>query len=246
MARTPALVALVAAALALPALASAAELPRVLVLEVRTEQGVTPSVAKLLGELLLADVHASGRYGAIGASDLVTLLDVEQRKQVVGCASDTDCLSEIGAALGADLILDSSVGTIGARRVLSLKLIDVRAVQVRARETETVDDDDALIEALHRVAARVLGMPGAPVAEASGGVRPGWFVAGGGVLLAAGGAVLGGLALSDLSAFEASPFDEGRGDAADGKAAAADGLFIAGGVALVAGLTWLLIDGALR
>src|SRR5262245_40632414 len=98
--------------------------PRILVLKVRAEQGVPQGTANLLGEILLEDIHRSGRYDAISVADMTAMLDVEMQKQQVGCEGDNACLAEIGAAMGVDLILDASVGTVGLTRVLALKLID--------------------------------------------------------------------------------------------------------------------------
>jgi len=235
-----------------PSFAPAEEKPRVLVLNVRSEQGIERGTANLLGELLLDDVHKSGKYTAISFADMVAVLDVEQQKQVVGCADDARCLAEIGSALGADLLIEASVGVIGATRVLALKLIDVRAVKVLARETETVSDDEALIAAMHRLAAKLLGPPEAPpppiaiiappTPPPERSIRPGWWVAGGGAVVVAAGAVIGALALGDLSSFENRPFDDALGDAADTKAAVADVLYVAGGITLAAGIVWLLVD----
>jgi hypothetical protein len=216
-----------------------AELPRILVLKVRAEQGIPQGTANLLGEILIQDVHKSGKYEALGMSDVGAVLDVEQQKQVVGC-EDESCLAEIGSALGVDLILDSSVGTVGVTRVLALKLIDVRKVVVKARETETVSEDQALIGAMHRLVARLLGISERSEPRADRGTSPAWFVLGGGAVLAGAGALFGVLALGDYHDFEARPFDDPLGDSAKTKALVADGLYAAAGVAIVAGVIWLV------
>lgn len=224
------------------------EKPRILVLDVRAGEAVTPETARILGELLLTEVHASGRYRALGAADMVTILDVEQRRQVVSCDRDAECLAEISAALGVAMLLEASVGKVGAQRVVAVKLIDAEAVKVLAREAETVTDDEALIASIQRLTARLLGLePRSPLvaepATDASGVRAGWWIAGGGGLLLAGGALFGGLATHDFSAFQASPLDDSLGDSADARAAVADGLFVAGGVLVSLGLLWLWVGG---
>lgn len=216
---------------------------KILVLKVRAEQGIPQGTANLLGEILVEVIHRSGKYDAISTADMAAMLDVELQKQQVGCENDTNCLAEIGSAMGADLILDASAGTVGVTRVLAIKLIDSRKAEVKGRETETVAGDEELIGAAHRLVARLLGLPEPAAApQAEKGLKPGWFVVGGGVALAAAGAVVGLLALKDYDNFKANPFDDPLGDSAQTKAHLADGFWAAGAIAVIAGGVWLLVS----
>src|SRR5579871_5152154 len=146
------------AAFAGPAPATAAaKLPKIAVLSVHAEQGVSQGAANLLLELLTTDIQKSGKYDVISAADITAMVGFERQKALLGCTEES-CLSEIGAAIGADLMLDTSVGTIGNLRVLAIKLLDVKAGRALRRETETLGDDNALVDSGHRLVARLLGL----------------------------------------------------------------------------------------
>jgi hypothetical protein len=148
----------------------------------------------------------------------------------VGCTEES-CLAEIGSAIGADLLVDTSVGTIGNLRVLALKLIDVKVARVERRQTETVADDNSLVDAGHRLVAELMGLP-MPGATSSGKRIAGIGVLAGGAAFAAAGVVFGAVAEGQLGSYRNTE-DPNAAAGARNSAHIADGAY---GVAVVAAL----------
>lgn len=209
---------------------------KVAMLTVRAEPGVAQGTANLLGEVIAADAARSPKHQLMTAGDVAAIIGTERQRQLLGCAEETNCLAEIGDALGTDLLLDVSVGTVGNLRVLALRLVDARKGQAVRRESETVLNEAELVGASHRLTARLFGLP-PPEAQAR---RTTAFVAlGGAGALAAGGVILGVLANSDYQAFKADPFNDPLGDSARAKGFVADGLYA--GAIITAGIATILL-----
>src|SRR5512132_1453543 len=117
-----------AAALATP---SATPLPKLAVLRLKA---LDPSVAtdtELLVEVILADLAASHRVDAIGASDIEAMLGVERQRQLLGCSDNSSsCLAELGGALGAEYILVGTLAKLERSKRLDVKLLDTRTNRV--------------------------------------------------------------------------------------------------------------------
>lgn len=208
-------------------------------LSVRAEPGVAQGAANLLGEVIAAEAARSPLHEVMTTSDVAAAIGVERQRQLLGCGEETGCLTEIGNALGADLLLDVSVGTVGNLRVLALRLVDARKGQAVRRESETVLNDSELVGASRRLTTRLFGLP-PPEAQAR---RTTAFVTlGGAGALAVGGVVVGVLANADYQAFKQDPFNDPLGDSARTKGFVADGLYA--GALITAGIaTVLLLTG---
>jgi hypothetical protein len=114
-------------------------------------------VAKLLSELMLSEVTRFGRFDAIGSSDIVAMLGLERKRQMMGCADNSACLAEIGGALGADYLLTGQVGLLGTRYRVDLKLLDVKRARVMGREGDFAgQNEDALAAAVSTLVAKLL------------------------------------------------------------------------------------------
>ncbi len=219
--------------------------PRLAVLGARAEPGVSQGTANLLSELLSTDLAHSGRYEVLTSADVATLVGIERQKQLLSCG-ETNCAVELAQALGATLLLDASVGTVGNLRVLAIRLYDANKSKVLSRESVTVENESALVAAAHGALGRVLASQGAPlVPEVAAKHSPaGWYVLGGAAALAIAGGILGALAWTDYQAFKLSPFDDPLGSSAKGKAYAADGLFGGAIVAAVVAVVLLLLPAS--
>lgn len=194
---------------------------RLAVLDVRAEGGVTQGEANLIAEIITADLAKLDKYEVMSAADVATLVGVERQRQMAGCQESESCFAEIGAALGARLVVNASVGAIGNLRVLSLRLYDSMAGKTLARQSATVDDNAALVSAAHELTAKLVGAPPAATARKSRS-NAGWFVLGGAGVLAAVGAGVGIGAWSDYQSFKTDPFNDPLGDSARAKAITAD------------------------
>lgn len=209
--------------------------PKIAVLAVHADTGVSQGSANLLLEILTSDIQQSGKFDVISAADIAAMVGYERQKKLIGCTEES-CLSEIGSAIGADKVLDTSVGTIGNLRVLAIKLIDVKAGKVSRRETETLADDNALVDAGHRLVAKVLDLTPPPSKSSTRrGVGVGLAV--GGVALAAGGIVFGVIAEGQLGNYRTTA-DPGAASSARTSANVADALY---GTAIVAGVVGAIL-----
>jgi hypothetical protein len=86
---------------------------KIAILELKAERGLDEGLVKLLNELLLTEFGRSGEYEVIGGSDLLSLLQLEEKKQAMDC-DDIGCLSELGGALGVDKLAAANIGKIGS------------------------------------------------------------------------------------------------------------------------------------
>jgi TolB-like protein len=204
---------------ALAAPAQAKEL-RIAVLDIRA-LGTEAAKAELLSEVALTEAASLGGFDVIGKSDIASVIGFEKQKQVMGCAEDSSCLAEIGGALGVDLILVGSLGTLGDLFRLDLKLVDAKKAKVRSRIGVTVEGKEGQLVAAVQKAVRELLVPlkgeaqaiakasatgtgaaqggtatRAPVPAEPSSPRPSrrtwaWVAGGAGLAFVAGGAVVG-------------------------------------------------------
>lgn len=136
--------------------AEPAELPRLLVIDLKVEEGVSESAVRLLNELLLTKLQTTGKYDVVGQADLRSMLDLEKEKQLTGC-SEVSCMAELAGALGAERALFGSVGTIGETYVLNLRLLNNLEAKVEARWSESFEgDEEELVAAVDRAVASLV------------------------------------------------------------------------------------------
>jgi hypothetical protein len=242
-----------------PCVALADSKPKVAVLGVRAEAGVSQGTANLLAEIISTDVTHTGQYEVLTQADVATMIGVERQRQLLGCNQNDNCFAEIGAALGTDLILDASVGTVGTLRVLAMRLYDAKKSRAVARESITVNDESALIDAAHLAVSRVLGThvpanttttaapsgatspPPEGVTASKRSLNPGWIalIAGGGVAIVGG--VFGILALTNYNQFMMDKFNDSLGNTAKTFSQVADGLYIGAAVTGIVAVIMLLV-----
>ncbi len=170
---------------------------KVAVLDVTTTK-VDAELVRTLSEVLSAEVHQSGAFDdVITGRDIVELLQFEQEKQMLGCEDDS-CFAEIGGALGVDKLVISHVGRVDETYVVTLKLVDIRAVKTERRVYRTVKGkSDLLLGVIREGVAELVGGPkseAVPVVQAETtpdeartvGVVPVVLWAAGGVALGTG------------------------------------------------------------
>lgn len=129
--------------------------PVLALLNVRAGDGFAPGDVETVESLLLSALEATGRFHVIGHSDIVTLLDLEAKKQSTGC-DDTSCMTAIAGALGAQYVAAAGLGRLGHTMVLSFKVIEVRSASALVHANETVQAKDDLIHAAATVAAETV------------------------------------------------------------------------------------------
>lgn len=121
-------------------------------------RGIDAEASKLLDEVFLTSLskRAGEQRTFLGASDISAVLGLEQQKQMLAC-NDESCMAELGNALGVDFLISPSLGKLGNKFVITVKIIEPSTVRVARRETLTVDGQEtALIAAMDQLAAVLL------------------------------------------------------------------------------------------
>jgi TolB-like protein len=183
---------LIALGLGLVVSLSAAEKPKMMVLEFTSSGGVEPEVAAALSEAVTSEVAQRGFFDVMSAKEVQTLLGVERRKQVLGCAEQSSCLTELAGALGARFVLSGSVSKLGDAYQLALQALDSNRAQSMGRSTRLAQDLATLRNQIPYAVAEATGTPLPPPPSKA---LPITLMAVGGAALVAGG-ILGQDALS--------------------------------------------------
>jgi TolB-like protein len=163
----------------LPAVATAAapagpKKIRVAVMEIRP-LGTEAHKAELLSEVALTEAASMDRFEIIGRSDIASMIGFDQQKKVLGCTDDSNCLAEIGGALGVDYVMVGSLGRLGALYRVDLKLVDSKKARVLGRFGESVEgSEEKLVATVQRGVRKLLQplsgelpVPGPAVAAAA-------------------------------------------------------------------------------
>jgi TolB-like protein len=147
----------------LPAVATAAapsspKKIRVAVMEIRP-LGTEAHKAELLSEVALTEASGMDRFEIIGRSDIASMIGFDQQKKVLGCTDDSNCLAEIGGALGVDYVMVGSLGRLGALYRVDLKLVDSKKARVLGRFGESVEGSEEKLVATVQRGVRKLLLP---------------------------------------------------------------------------------------
>lgn len=103
--------------------------------------GIDPRVARVLTDSVVAEVRKLERTVVVGMDEIRAMLDLEARKQIVGC-TDASCLAEIAEALGVDGIIIGSVAIVGDGTTFGLKHIDQGTATTLGQATRRIEGID--------------------------------------------------------------------------------------------------------
>ncbi|MCC6806085.1 MAG: hypothetical protein IT381_01565 [Deltaproteobacteria bacterium] len=117
---------------------------KILVLPLKARAGVSADAVQLATNLLLSQLDGVRGLTTVGQDDLQAMLDVDRKKQVLGC-DNTSCLAEIGGALGTDLVLYGDVGKVGKTTNINISVIRSKGAAVAARASRLIENEDALL-----------------------------------------------------------------------------------------------------
>ena len=124
------------------------EKPGLAALNLKAQRGVDPDLAEMISDASLSLLRASGRFqSVIGSSDIQAMITAEQQRQAVGCDDDS-CLAQLGGALGVPFLLSGSLGKVGSRLMLNLKLLAVDDAKVAGRLTKVFPGEEPLVDGL--------------------------------------------------------------------------------------------------
>ena len=116
----------------------------------------------LVDDMLLTELtrRSPRQIKLVGAKDVTAVIGVEQQKQLLGC-SDSACLVEIGSALGASHMLNSTLGKLGSKFVLNVTLLEVSNAQALHRDSLYLEgNEDALIGGVVQLTTRLTASEG--------------------------------------------------------------------------------------
>lgn len=249
-------------------LAAGAEVPeRLVVIDIATADKTAQRVAAQVSEQLLTEASRVPRFRVIGQSDVAVLLGVERQKQLLGCADDaSSCAAELAGALDARWLLTGTLGRLGKKYRLDLKVLDTRSSLVTQRAGATLSSPEEVLEALPALVSQLLSSlpepavvgpvePPAPDTPPVEVARPAprsvpvapLVLGGAGVAAVAVGGVLLGTAKAAESAWATTlptlSYAEAQGYAASAQTRAdvGVGLLVAGSLAVAGAVVWYLL-----
>ena len=134
----------------------AAERPTLVVAPLRA-LGVKASEAEIMTSEVRTQAVRAGRYTVVAPEDMAAIGAELERQLASGC-DETSCIAELGGALGAQFLVTGTIGKLGSRYTINLKLVDIE--QVRAVRTENVRAKglEALLERLPDTVFALLGL----------------------------------------------------------------------------------------
>lgn len=128
--------------------------------------GLTAKEAVVVGDAVAAAASRAG-HDVVTQQQLESLVGLEAARQVAGCEAGS-CAADLGAALGADAIVNVGLGKIGKSVVVTVKRTDVKGGSGKVadlRLTQQKGALDAALDALPRLVAEALtGLPTTPAA----------------------------------------------------------------------------------
>lgn len=152
---------------------------------------VDEKTGNLFAEYFARQLESHG-LTVITPKEIAAVLGLERQKQLLGCSDDgaSQCMAELGGALGVDAILTGSIGKVGSGFTVNLKLIDAKDASSLAVYSTRVDTEDAVLDWLGATAAAMADrlQPQAPVTLRERAWIP--AVIGGGLAVLGGGALL--------------------------------------------------------
>ncbi|MFZ5445685.1 MAG: hypothetical protein ACOZQL_37175 [Myxococcota bacterium] len=148
-----------------------------------------------MSEQLLTELQRTGRFEAMGTSDLQVLLGMERQKAILGCSPDGEsaCLAEISAALGAPWVVSGSLAQFGKVTRLDLKLISAKSGKAVFRDGASFSEESALFSQVSDIVQRMVAslepqhQPTAPAGAVVTTISGGVLTLGGAALLVVGG-----------------------------------------------------------
>lgn len=126
---------------------------KVAVLEVEVGAGVNRQDQASLTDVLVGALTDAEAWQLMTARDLVTLVGLEQKRELLGC-SDSDCFVELAGSLGADGVVIVSVGVVSGQIIAAGRVLNPTTAVVLARAT-VVGSDANLLGTVRRIGQAV-------------------------------------------------------------------------------------------
>jgi TolB-like protein len=100
--------------------------------------GVQPGEAESVGEVFASTLQRSGRFTVIERKQLTALM---QEREFQASQDDNAQLAKAGKVLAIRKMISGSIGKLGEKYVIHLKMIDVESTTIDLAISQTYDDD---------------------------------------------------------------------------------------------------------
>src|SRR4051812_33715499 len=158
-------------ALVVLALAAGPKRTKVAVLDISAPEDQKPK-AGLLTPVVVGEFAKAADLQVISSQEISATLGLAKQRQLMGCAEDS-CLAEIGGALGVDYLVSGTLGHIGTRYRLDLRLVRAANGGIAGSVGDFIaGSDDALADATVRLATTLLTKLPGHEAAASAATEP--------------------------------------------------------------------------
>jgi TolB-like protein len=135
--------------------------PVLTVLDFETS-GITKQEARLIVDYISSHIVESGKYRVIDRMQRETIL--KELEWSVSDCTDTSCQLQMGRMLAASFIVVGSLGGVGEKFMINIKLIDVETGETLSTASQVYKDINSLIEDNKRFVSGFLGIePGKEV-----------------------------------------------------------------------------------
>jgi hypothetical protein len=119
--------------------------------------GIDRTTAERLEALLRTEVSRMRGVSLQAAEQTDALLSIPERAQLRRCGGETQCLCDIGKALGMDKLITGVIGALGEDYTFDLKLIDISGCREERRINEAFSGrEDLLIGAIRQALFKLL------------------------------------------------------------------------------------------
>ena len=121
-----------------------------------TNKTLDSKLLRVLSEVMLSVIGSDGRFEqVITGADLRAMIDLEAQKTMLGCES-AGCLTQIGRALDVPYLLTGEIGTVGSKIFVNMKIMDIAAASVLARQGGMAEQTSELPEVIKDLAGKAL------------------------------------------------------------------------------------------
>lgn len=111
--------------------------PQLFVLPISDSANAGDSTVDTLTEAVALSLGRSKRYEILTQGDLRTVVNADAIRQALGC-DKPECVRNLGAAVGAKLVVSGQLAKVGPDRILTLSLLDTDKAQAVARVQRNV------------------------------------------------------------------------------------------------------------
>jgi hypothetical protein len=131
---------------------------RVALLQLTPAGPSSAALAETLGQLVAFELEDTGRFDVLSRQDLAETLKLKGIQQAMGCETDA-CEANIARAADVAQLVTGSLGKLGDKYVLVLRLVDSREVRVlrQARDFAAGREED-LVAAAQRTSWTIAGI----------------------------------------------------------------------------------------